>query len=121
MRNYQSFQLAVANNVAEISASADVFVNNPARAISLLDGLLDCAEVKPNHSPLRMITAISNTLEANEGLIDSFVYTVGCTEYLYSVKVLPYSEPFHVTRIIINVQLHKPMIKNDTACGACYA
>lgn len=121
MRNYQSFQLIVSNSLAEISASADVFVNNPARAISLLDGLLECAEVKPNHAPLRMITAISTALEANEGLVDSFVYTVGCTEYHYAVKVLPYSEPFHVTRVIINVQLHSPTVKSDTACGACYA
>lgn len=121
MKHYQSFQLIVNNSLVEISASADVFVNNPARAISLLDGLLDCAEVKPNHAPLRMITAISTALEANEGLIDSFVYTVGCTEYRYAVKVLPYSEPFHVTRVIINVQLHKPMIKNDLTQGACYA
>lgn len=118
MRNYQSFQLAVINNVAEISASADVFVNNPARAVTMIDGLLDCAEVKPNHAPLRMITAISTALEANEGLVESFVYTVGCTEYHYAVKVLPYSEPFHVTRVIINVQLRKPMIKNDLTQGA---
>lgn len=121
MRNYQSFQLVVVNNVAEISASADVFVNNPARAVTMIDGLLDCAEVKPNHAPLRMLTAISTALEANEGLAESFVYTVDCTDYLYSVKVLPYSEPFHVTRVIINVQLHSPTVKSDTACGACYA
>lgn len=118
MKHYQPFQLIVNNSLVEISASADVFVNNPARAISLLDGLLDCAEVKPNHAPLRMITAISTALEANEGLVESFVYTVGCTDYLYSVKVLPYSEPFHVTRVIINVSLHKPMIKNDLTQGA---
>lgn len=121
MRNYQSFQLIVNNSLAELSASADVFVNNPARAVTMIDGLLDCAEVKPNHAPLRMITAISTALEANEGLIESFVYTVGCTEYHYAVKVLPYSEPFHVTRVIINVQLHRPTVKSDTTCGACYA
>lgn len=121
MKHYQPFQLIVNNSLVEISASADVFVNNPARAISLLDGLLECADAKPNHAPLRMITAISTALEANEGLVESFVYTVGCTEYYYAVKVLPYSEPFHVTRVIINVQLHSPTVKSDTACGACYA
>lgn len=118
MKHYQSFQLAVTNNVSEISASADLFVNNPARAVTMIGGLLDCAEVKPNHAPLRMLTAISTALEANEGLVESFVYTVGCTEYLYNVRVLPYSELCHITRVIINVQLHKPMIKNDLTQGA---
>jgi len=121
MKHYQPFQLIVNNSLVEISASADLFVNNPARAVSLLDGLLSCAEVKPNHAPLRMITAISTALEANEGLVESFVYSSGCTEYQYAVKVLPYSEPFHVTRVIINVQLHSPTVKSDTACEACYA
>lgn len=118
MRNYQSFQLTVVNNVAEISASADVFVNNPIRAVNLVEGLLDCAEVKPMHSPLRMLTAISTALEANEGLVESFVYTVGCTEYLYSVKVLPIGDSFKVARVFINVSLHKPMIKNGLTQGA---
>lgn len=118
MRHYQSFQLAVTNNVSEISASADVFVNNPARAVAMLDGLLDCAEVKPKYTPLRMVTAISTTLEANEGLVESFVYTVGCTEYLYSVKVLPIEDSFKVARVFINVSLYKPMIKNDLTQGA---
>lgn len=121
MRHYQSFQLIVNNSLVEISASADLFVNNPARAVTMIDGLLSCAEVKPNHAPLRMITAISTTLEANEGLIDSFVYTVGCTEYQYAVKVLPIGDNFKVARVLINVSLHKPTVKSDTACGACYA
>lgn len=118
MRNYQSFQLAVVNNVAEISASADVFVNNPARAVTMIDGLLDCADVKPNYTPLRMITAISTALETNGGLVDSFVYTVDCTDYLYSVKVLPCEAPFNTNTVIINVKLHKTTIKSGAVQGA---
>lgn len=118
MRNYQSFQLAVVNNVAEISSSADVFVNNPARAVTMIDGLLDCAEVKPNHVPLRMLTAISTALEANEGLVESFVYSVDCTDYLYSVKVLPCEAPFNTITIIIYVKLYKPTIKSGVVQGA---